>query len=89
MEGFKMTGNFYEDVKTVGEAVSQLHSMLDLLEKECIEKDKGKTATDMFIYINDMKNKAGQTVEQSKQLMRASDIEQYGPLSKYARPYLA
>ncbi len=84
-----MTFNFYDDVKTVGEAVLRLHSMLDLLERECIEKDKGKTATEMFIYINDMKNEASRMVEQSKQLMRASDIEQYGPLSKYIRPYLA
>ena len=89
MEGLKLTYNFYDDVKTVGEAVSQLHSMLDLLEKECMEKDKGKTATEMFIYINDMKNEASRMVEQSKRLMHASDIEQYGPLSKYVRPYLA
>lgn len=89
MEGFKMTCNFYDDVKTVGEVVLQLHSMLDFLEKECIEKDKGKTATEMFVYINGMKNEAGRMVEQSKQLVRASDIEQYGPLSKYVRPYLA
>ena len=89
MKGFKMTFNFYDDVKTVCEVVSQLHSMLDFLEKECIEKDKGKTATEMFIYINDMKNETIRMIEQSKQLMRASDIEQYGPLSKYVRPYLA
>lgn len=88
MEGLKLTYNFYDDVKIVGEAVSQLHSMLDLLEKECMEKDKGKTATEMFIYINDMKNEAVRMVEQSKRLMRASDIEQYGPLSKYVRSYL-
>lgn len=88
MEGLKLTYNFYDDVKTVSEAVSQLHSMLDLLEKECMEKDKGKTATEMFIYINDMKNEASRMVEQSKRLMRASDIEQYGPLSKYVRSYL-
>ena len=88
MEGFKMTGNFYDDVKMIGEAVSHLHSMLDFLEKECIEKDKGKTATDIFIYINNMKNEVSKAVEQSKQLMRASDIHQYGPLSKYIREYL-
>jgi len=88
MEGLKLTFNFYDDVKTVGDAVSQLYSMLDLLEKECMEKDKEKTATEMFIYINDMKNEASRMVEQSKRLMRASDIEQYGPLSKYVRSYL-
>jgi hypothetical protein len=88
MEGLKLTYNFYDDVKTVSEAVSHLHSMLDFLEKECMEKDKGKTATEIFIYINDMKNEAGRMVEQSKRLMRASDIEQYGPLSKYVRSYL-
>ena len=89
MEGFKMTCNFYDDVKTVCEAVSRLHGMLDSLEKECIEKDKGKTATEIFIYINDMKNEADKMVEQSKKLMRDSDIDQYGPLSKYVRSYLA
>jgi len=89
MEDFKMTCNFYDDVKKVCEVVSHLHSMLDFLEKECIEKDKGKTATEIFIYINDMKNQADRMVGQSKQLMRASDIDQYGPLSKYVRPYLA
>ena len=88
MESLKLTYNFYDDVKIVGEAVSQLHSILDLLEKECMEKDKGKTATEIFIYINDMKNEAERMVEQSKRLMRASDIEQYGPLSKYVRSYL-
>ena len=84
----KLSGNFYDDVKTVREAALHLHGMLDFLEKECIEKDKGKTATDMFIYINNMKNEVSKAVEQSKQLMRASDIDQYGPLSKYIREYL-
>ena len=84
-----MTCNFYDDVKTVCEVVSHLHSMLNFLEKECIEKDKGKTATEIFIYINDMKNETDRMIEQSKQLMRASDIEQYGSLSKYVRSYLA
>ena len=84
----KMSGNFYDDVKTVKEAVSHLYSMLDFLEKECIEKDKGKPATDIFIYINNMKNEVSKAAEQSKQLMRASDIDEYGPLSKYVRLYL-
>lgn len=89
MEGFKIAGNFYDDVKTVDEMVLHLHSMLDFLEKECIEKYKGKTTTEVFIYINSMKNETSRMIEQSKKLMRASDIEQYGPLSKYVRPYLA
>ena len=84
----KMSGNIYDDVKTVREAVLHLYSMLDFLEKECIEKDKGKTATDMFIYINDMKNEVSKAVEQSGRLVRTSDIDQYGPLSKYIREYL-
>lgn len=83
-----MSGNFYDDVKTVREAALHLYGMLDFLEKECIEKDKGKTASDMFIYINGMKNEVSKVAEQSGQLVRTSDIEQYGSLSKYIREYL-
>jgi hypothetical protein len=88
MNDLKMTGDFYEDVKIVGEAVCRLHGMLEFLEKECIEMDKGQTASDKFIYINDMKNEVSKAVEQSKQLIRTSDIDQYGSLSKYIRGYL-
>ena len=88
MVDLKMTGNLYDDVKIVNEAVSHLYGMLEFLEQECIQKDKDKPATDVFIYINNMKRNTGTMVETSKKLLRASDIQQYGPLSKYVRPYL-
>ena len=35
MEGWKMTGDLYEDVKIVHETICDLHSMVETLEKEC------------------------------------------------------
>jgi len=89
MTHLKMTGDFYDDVKKVNEAISYLHGMIDFLEKECMERDKGKTATELFIRINDLKRATEKMVAESERLERAADIEHYGPLSKYARPYLA
>jgi hypothetical protein len=89
MEHLKMTGDFYDDVKKVKEAIGYLHGMVDYLEKECMERDKGKTATELFIRINDMKRATEKMVAESERLVRAADIEHYGPLSKYERPYLA
>lgn len=88
MFDLKMSGHFYDDVKLVCDAVSYLQGMIEFLEKEAIEKDKGKTAPDSFIYLNGMKTKAEQMVEDSKRLFRAADIEQFGELSEYVRPYL-
>ena len=89
MNTFKMTGDFYEDVGKVNEAIFYLHGMIDTLEKECMERDKGKTATELFIRINDLKRATEKMVAESERIVRAADIEHYGPLSKYARPYLA
>ena len=89
MTNLKMTGDFYDDVKKVKEAIGYLHGMIDFLEKECMERDKGKTATELFVRINDMKRAMEKMVAESERLVRAADIEHYGPLSKYARPYLA
>lgn len=89
IDNFKMTGDFYEDVGKVNEAIGYLHGMIDYLEKECMERDKGKPATELFIRINDMKRETEKMVAESERLVRAADIEHYGPLSKYARPYLA
>ena len=85
----KMTGDFYKDVGKVNEAIGYLHGMIDYLEKECMERDKGKTATELFIRINDMKRAMEKMVAESERLVRAADIEHYGPLSKYVRPYLS
>ena len=87
----KMSGELYDDVKLVSEAISRLHGMLEYLEQECIEqdkRDKRKTASDTFIYINDIRRGVGVMVETSKKMLRAADIQQYGELSKYVRPYL-
>lgn len=89
INNFKMTGDFYDDVKKVNEAISYLKGMMDYLEKECMERDKGKPATELFIRINDLKRAIEKMVAESERLVHAADIEHYGPLSKYARPYLA
>lgn len=89
MEHLKMTGEFYDDVKRVGDAIAYLHSMCDFLEKECMVRDKGKTATEVFIRINDLKRNTEKMVLEAERLLRAADIQHYGPLSKYVRPYLA
>lgn len=84
----KTTGDLYEDVVTVNEAVSYLHSMVDTLEKECMERDKEKTATELFIHINGLKRELDKMVAESERIMRMADIDHYGPLSKYVRNYL-
>ena len=89
MTHLKMTGDFYDDVKKVNEAIGYLKGMIDFLEKERMERDKGKPATELFIRINDLKRETEKMVAESERLVRAADIEHYGPLSKYARPYLA
>ena len=89
MTHLKMTGEFYDDVKRVGEGISYLHSMIDFLEKECMERDKGKPATEIFIRINDLKRETEKMISEAERLIRAADIEHYGPLSEYIRPYLA
>lgn len=89
MFNLKMTGDLYEDIEKVNDAIGYLHSMITCLEKECMVRDKGKTATKLFIRINDMKREMGKMVAEGERLVRAADIEHYGPLSKYVRPYLA
>ena len=89
MTHLKMTGDFYDDVKKVNEAIGYLKVMTDYLEKECMERDKGKPATELLISINDLKRATEKMAAESERLVRAADIEHYGPLSKYVRPYLA
>ena len=88
MMNLKMTGELYEDVKIVNEAICDLHSMISTLEKECMIRDEGKTATELFIRINKVKEEMGKIVSEYKHILRRADIDQYGPLSKYIRPYL-
>ena len=51
--------------------------------------DKGKPATGLFIRINDLKRATEKMVAESERMERTADMMHYGPLSKYARPYLA
>lgn len=83
-----MTGDFYDDVKRVGEAISYLHSMVGFLEKERMIMDKGKTATELFIRINAIKEQTEKMCSEAERLIRNADIEHYGPLNVYVRPYL-
>ena len=89
MEVWKMTADLYEDVKIVHEAICDLHSMVETLEKECMIRDEGKVATELFIRINDVKREMKKMVSESERIMRRADIDKFGPLSKYVRPYLA
>ena len=74
---------------TVDSAISHLCDMLDLLEKECMHRDKDKPATELFIRINGLKQAAKKMEAESKRMIRRADIDRYGPLSKYIRPYLS
>lgn len=89
MKKWKMTGDLYEDVNIVHEAICNLHSMVVSLEKECMVRDKGKVATELFIRINDVKREMEKVVSESEMIMRRADIDKFGPLSKYIRPCLA
>lgn len=88
MAHLKMTANLYEDVKIVHEAICDLQSMVGTLEKECMVRDKGKVATELFIRINGIKNEMDKLVSESERMLQRADIDQFGPLSKYVRPYL-
>lgn len=85
----KMTGDLYDDVKIVHEAICSLHSMICYLEEECVVRDKGKVATDLFIHINDLKRELQKVISESERIKQQADIDRFGPLSKYIRPYLA
>lgn len=88
MMDIKMKGDLYEDVKKVHEAICYLQGMVDILEKECMERDKKLPATELFIRINGIKREITKMVNESKRILQRADIDQFGPLSKYARPYL-
>lgn len=84
----KMTGDLYEDVILVNDAVCELNSMIEMLERECIARDKDKVATELFILINSLKREANKMAAYYDKIMQRADIDRYGPLSKYVRPYL-
>ncbi len=88
MEVWKMTADLYEDVKIVHEAICDLHSMVETLEKECMIRDGKKPATELFIRINSLKREINKIASDYEHILRISDIDQFGPLSKYVRPYL-
>ncbi len=88
MIDIKMKGDLYEDVKKVHEAICYLQGMVDILEKDCMERDKKQPATELFIRINGMKREITKMVNESERILQKADIDQFGPLSKYVRPYL-
>ena len=88
MMHLKMSGDLYDDVKKVHEAICYLQGMMDILEKECMERDKNQPATELFIHINGMKMEITKMVNESERILRRADIDQFCSLSKYVRPYL-
>ena len=88
MEAWKMTCELYKDVEIVCEAISYLQAMVETLEKECIIRDGKKPATELFIRINSLKREINKIASDYEHILRISDIDQFGPLSKYVRPYL-
>ena len=89
MTHLKMRFDLYDDVKQVAEAICYLHGMIDTLEMECMHRDEGKTATELFIIINNLKREIEKMESESKRMLYRADLDQFGPLSKYVRPYLA
>lgn len=88
MEAWKMTCDLYEDVKIVHDAICDLQSMVGTLEKECTIRDGKKPATELFIRINSLKREINKIASDYEHILRRADIDQFGPLSKYVRPYL-
>ena len=88
MMNIKMSGDLYDDIKKVHEAICYLQGMVDILEKECMERDKNQVATELFIRINGVKREITKMVNESERILQRADIDQFGPLSKYIRSYL-
>lgn len=88
MTHLKMSGDLYDDVKKVHEGVCYLQGMIDTLEKECMERDKGTPATELFIRINSVKEAMTKITSEYEHILYRADIDQFGSLSKYVRPYL-
>ena len=68
MMHLKMSGDLYDDVKKVHDAICHLQGMIDILEKECMERDKDQPATELFIRINDMKREIIKMVNESERI---------------------
>ena len=88
MSDFKLTGNIYDDVKIVNDAIDHLYSMVDFLEKEVMERDECKIATELFIRINRLKSEMSKISNESKLIVKRADIDNFGALSKYVKNYL-
>lgn len=88
MEHLKLKLDLYEDVKIMHDAILYLKGMVETVEAEVMERDKGKVASELFIRVNRMKEEMGKMESESERVLRVADIEHYGPLSKFARPYL-
>lgn len=88
MERLKMSGILYEDSKVVHDAILILCGMVETLEKECMVRDEGKVASELFIHINGLKRELIKMQNESERIVRIADIDQFGPLSEYVRSYL-
>lgn len=84
-----MSGILHEDAKVVHDAILILRGMVETLEQECMVRDEGEVATELFIRINSLKREIIKMENESKHIVRKADIDQFGPLSKYVRPYLS
>lgn len=83
-----MTCELYEDVKIVHDAILHLYAMVETLEKECMVRDGNKPATELFIRINSLKSEINKIASDYEHILRRADIDHFGPLSEYVRPYL-
>ena len=88
MKHLKMSGNLYDDVKLVNDEISYLRGMVDILEAECMVRDKDKPATELFIRINSVKEALKKISSEYDHILYRADLDQFGPLSKHVRPYL-
>ena len=89
MEHLKMSGDLYDDVKKVDKVICYLQDMVNILEKECIERDNNKNqTTGLYIHIYVLKIEITKLVNESERMLWKADTDQFGSLSKYARPYL-
>lgn len=88
MVDLKLSGILHDDAKIVHDAIVLLQGMVDTLERECMIRDGNKPATELYILINDLKNNVVRLEDISERIMRKADIDHFGPLSEYIRPYL-
>lgn len=88
MFDLKMNGILHEDTKVVHDAIVSLNEMVNTIKQECMIRDEGKVATELFILIYDLENTVKKMENLCEKIVRRADIDHFGPLSEYVRPYL-